>query len=413
VPTNADSLWILVAAGLVFLMQGGFLCLEIGLVQTRNVPVTALKNIIDWTMVSLAFFFVGFGLQYGDDIGGWIGTGYVALDGIAQSSYPGGVIYFLFQLGFAATAVTIVSGALAERVSFISYLAASFVMGALIYPVFGHWVWHEAGWLARLGFVDFAGSTVVHVVGGVMSLVGARLVGPRLGRFGSDGSIRAIRSHDFGLSVLGVALLWLGWWGFNGGSTLAFDDRVGGIILNTNLAGAAGGLVGFLHARFVQGSHVADKLVGGILGGLVAVTASCHLVSPLAALAIGAIASVIHNYAYDALLRYRIDDPVGAVPVHLACGLFGGTAVAIFAPAEALIQGRFVQLGVQLLGAAACIAWTGLTSYALFRLLRASVGLRVSPAEERSGLSMEAFAAPDEEAVDPEALRNLLRAGAE
>jgi Amt family ammonium transporter len=286
-------------------------------------------------------------------------------------------------------------------------------MGALIYPVFGHWAWHEAGWLARLGFVDFAGSAVVHGVGGVMSLVGARLVGPRLGRFGADGSVRVIPSHDFGLSVLGVALLWLGWWGFNGGSTLAFDDRVAGILLNTNLAGAAGGLVGFLHARFVQKKHVAEKLIGGILGALVAITASCHIVSPLAALAVGAVAAVVHNYAYEALLRCRIDDPVGAVPVHLGCGLYGVAAVAIFAPAESLAHGRLVQLGVQLLGVVACIAWAGLSSYALFRLLRASIGLRVSPAEERAGLGMEDFVEPDVEAVDPDVLRNLMRVGAE
>jgi len=409
-----DSLWILVSAALVFMMQAGFLCLEVGFVRNRNIGATALKNLIDWAMVGLAFFLFGFGLLFGDDVGGWVGSRYFLLEGLDPSAFPGGGLFFLFQLGFAATAVTIVSGALAERVSFVSYLAAAFLMGALVYPVFGHWVWGPGGWLANLGFIDFAGSMVVHGLGGTMALVGAWIVGPRLGRFDPDGNARPLEAHHLGLSVLGVTILWLGWWGFNGGSTLAFDGRVAGIIVNTNLAASAGGLSAFAHARLLQGSRCVEaKLAGGVLGGLVAITASCHLATPAAAAAIGLLAGVIHNLAYEALERLRIDDPVGAVPVHLACGIFGVVAVALFAPADALPRGRVEQLGVQLLGAVACVAWSGATAYGLFRALRAVVGLRVSPAEERTGLTLGRFVEPeDDDALDAEALRVLLEGGA-
>ncbi len=215
-PLDIHSLWILVAAALVFMMQGGFLALEVGLVRSQNTTVTAMKNIIDWAMVGLAFAAFGFGLMFGDDFGHWIGTGYLLLDGIEASGFPGGAIFFLFQLGFAATAVTIVSGALAERVSFVSYLSASFLMAALIYPIYGHWAWNEGGWLAQLGFIDFAGSMVVHGLGGATALVGAWLVGPRLGRFDAHGEVISLQPHSLGISVLGVTLLWVGWWGFNG-----------------------------------------------------------------------------------------------------------------------------------------------------------------------------------------------------
>jgi Amt family ammonium transporter len=302
-------------------------------------------------------------------------------------------------------------------VSFSAYLVASLLMALLIYPVFGHWVWGGSflagndGWLGRLGYVDFAGSSVVHLVGGSVALMGAWLVGPRLGRFSADGVPQPMPGAQLGLSALGVLVLWFGWWGFNGGSALRFDASVASIIVNTNLAGAAAGFAGFLHCRFFQGKRDLDeKFLGSALGGLVAITASCHLVSPLAAVAIGALAGPLHNVAFDVLLRrLRIDDPVGAVPVHAACGVWGVLAVALFGDAERLAHPRLVQLGVQALGALVCIAWASGAAWLAFRGLRATVGLRVSPAEERAGVNMagEVREQPDD-ALDPALVRELL-----
>ena len=416
-----DRLWVLLAAVFVFLMQVGFLCLEVGMVRQREAVVQALKNAIDWMMAVLAFFLVGFGLMFGPTLAGWLGSGLFALEGLSEATGadPGALCFFLFQLGFVGTAVTIVSGALAGRVSFNAYLVASFVMAILIYPVFGHWVWGGSllpgneGWLGRMGYVDFAGSSVVHGVGGFVALAGAWFVGPRLGRFGPDGEPRPMAPSQLGLSVLGLLVLWVGWWGFNGGSTLRFDAAsVGSILLNTNLAGAAGGFAGFLHCWFLQGKRdLEEKLIGSTLGGLVAITASCHIVSPAAALAIGALAGPIHNLAFDFLLRrLRIDDPVGAIPVHGVCGTWGILAVALFADASRLEHGRLMQLGVQALGMLACFAWAGGSAYVLFRVLRASIGLRVSPDEERCGVNMagEVHEPAAAESIDPALLRELM-----
>jgi Amt family ammonium transporter len=418
--TSIDRLWVVVAAGLVFLMQAGFLCLEVGFVRRQHATLTAMKNAIDWMTASLAFFAVGFGLMFGPSMHGWIGTDFFALAGIAGA--PGGEpyagVFFLFQLGFVGTAVTIVSGALAERTSFNAYLIASFLIAVLIYPVFGHWAWGGSfvpgakGWLAELGYVDFAGSSVVHAVGGFVALVGAWVVGPRLGRFDPEGRPRAVEQGAVGMSVLGVLILWLGWWGFNGGSPLRFDASVAGIILNTNLAGAAGGLAAFLHCWFAQGKRGAnEKFLGGALGGLVAVTASCHIVRPLDAVAIGAIAGVVHNLAFDWILeRLRIDDPVGAIPVHAACGVWGVLAVALFGDAARLEHGRLAQLGVQALGVAACFAWSAGCAYGIFRLLRATIGLRVSPEHERAGYDVAGVSEPEPEApLDPALVLELLQ----
>jgi ammonium transporter, Amt family len=409
-----DHLFVLVSAALVFLMQAGFLCLEVGMVRKREAVLQAMKNVIHWMMAALAFFAVGFGLMFGPTLGGWLGGGFLALDGVSGSS----LVFFLFQLGFVGTAATIVSGALAGRVSFNAYWIASLLMAVLIYPVFGHWVWAgsflsgNAGWLGRLGYVDFAGSSVVHLVGGSVALVGAWLVGPRLGRFDAAGVPQPMPGSQLGLSALGVLVLWFGWWGFNGGSVLRFDSSVASIIVNTNLAGAAAGFSGFLHCRFFHANRDLDeKFLGSALGGLVAITASCHLVTPLAAIVIGALAGPIHNLAFDAMLRrLRIDDPVGAVPVHAACGAWGILAVALFGDAERLANPRLVQLGVQALGALACMAWASSAAWLVFRGLRATIGLRVSPAEERAGVNMagEVREHAADEALDPTLVRELL-----
>jgi len=404
-----DALWVLLAGGLVFFMQAGFLCFEVGSVRRKNMELTAMKNIVDWVVVSLLFFLVGFGLMFGPSSHGIIGVGGfldTALDD--PKGLPLGWIFFLFQLAFAGTSATIVSGAMAERTTFRSYLVFSAFMGAVIYPVFGHWVWGNAyyadnkPWLASLGYVDFAGSSVVHMVGGAASLVGVKILGPRLGRFSSAGRVNTLAPGNLAWSALGTLILWFGWWGFNGGSTLAFNKSVGPIIFNTNIAACAGGIVAFLHAVLLQkSSGVQEKFLGGILGALVAITANCHIVSPLSALAIGAIAGVLHNLSYEFTLRVlKLDDVVGAAPVHFFCGAWGIVAVAIFGRATELTNGRLAQLGIQVLGVVVCTVWTVVLSAAAWSLLKVTMGIRVSPMKELRGLEVsEASAAVDASAA--------------
>ncbi len=395
---DISAMWVLLAAILVFMMQAGFLCVEAGSVRTRNMSTVALKNAIDWVLACLLFFAVGFGLMFGTSSGGWIGHDLFALSGLDRGGlavdFP--IIFFLFQLGFAGTAATIVSGALAGRASFVSYVLTTLVVACLVYPIFGHWVWgnllvaDNEPWLAQLGFIDFAGSTVVHSVGAWFGLVGAWLVGPRRGRYESDGEVKPLESSSIAFVALGVLLLWVGWWGFNGGSQLAFDEAVAPILLNTNLAAAAGGLSAYLFGWLGQGKrHLAVKFLGGMLGGLVAITAGCHAVTAWEAVLIGLIAGVVHDLAYDWLLhRLRVDDPVGAVAVHGFCGIWGTLAVALFGAPELLAHGRLVQLGVQALGVGVAFVWAAGCAWVTFAAIRATVGLRVSPDEEIVGIDI-------------------------
>jgi Amt family ammonium transporter len=358
----------------------------------------ALKNAIDWVLAVLLFFAVGFGLMFGTSAGGWVGTSLFGLAGIEQIdatvSFP--LIFFLFQLGFAGTAATIVSGAIAGRASFFSYVLSTLAMTGLVYPLFGHWAWgnllisENQPWLAALGFVDFAGSTVVHSLGAWFALAGAWMIGPRRGRFDAAGQVQRMDPSSTSSVALGVLLLWVGWWGFNGGSQLAFDDRVGPILLNTNLAAAAGGLAAYVHAwQFQAKRNLAAKFMGGILGGLVAITAGCNVVTPWGAIAIGAIAGVVHNVSFEWLLhRWRIDDPVGAVAVHGFCGAWGTLAVAVFGQEALLPNPRVLQLGVQTLGVVVALVWAGAIGLATFAAIRRFVGLRVSPDEELVGIDI-------------------------
>lgn len=400
-----DALWVLIAAVLVFSMQTGFLLFEAGCVRSKNALVTALKNVGDWLAVVLAFFVVGFALMFGRSGGGWIGTSGFGGNLIHEGAQPLGWIFVLFQVAFAGTAATIVSGAMAERTTFKAYVLFSLYMGAVIYPVYGHWVWGNGyissnkPWLASLGYIDFAGSSVVHVVGGVASLIGVWFVGPRMGLFASDGTRLPMPANNLAWSAAGVLLLWFGWWGFNGGSTLALNQDVGSIIFNTNIAGAAAGIAAVAHCVALQRSQgLTEKMLGGALTGLVAITANCHIVSAWSSVAIGVIAGVIHNLAYD-FMQKRVDDVVGAVPVHAAGGVWGVLAVAIFGRAEALPHPFLEQLGVQALGVVACIAWVGLNSVLCFYLLKTLVGIRVTPAQEIHGISFEEEELPSAGAI--------------
>jgi len=408
-----DRLWIVIAGAMVFLMQAGFLCFEVGVCREKNATAMAIKNLIDWIVLSLAFFLVGFAIMFGSSSTGFFGTDFFLLDELPSDGLGG--IFFMFQLAFAGTALTIVSGTMSERTAFIPYLLASVMMGALIYPVFGHWAWgnlfveSNEPWLASMGFMDFAGSTVVHSVGAWVGLVGAVLVGRRLGRYDENGKMVPFKPHSMALAGLGVVILWFGWWGFNGGSTLSMDDTVGPIILNTNLSAAAAGMTAFFHCFFFQNKEgLTEKMMGGVLGGLVAITACCNVVTPMGAVCVGLSAGVIHNLGFKFLIeKLKIDDPVGAIPVHGVCGVWGTLCVAIFGQAELLALPRFEQLGVQVVGIVTCFVWSISIAIPMFMILKKVVGLRVSPDVEQQGIDIASEFEHEVEVLDADLIALL------
>lgn len=418
-----DAIWVLVAAALVFLMQAGFKSLEVGLVRKIHIETVAIKNVIDWVIASIIFFIFGFGFMFGESFSGIIGTNLFANMNLYNVSDGNalGVIFFMFQLAFAGTALTIVSGAMSERTGFIPYMTISVFIALIIYPIFGHWCWgnlffaNNTSWLADLGFIDFAGSSVVHSVGAWVSLAGLSLLGPRLGRFKADGSPAEIVPYRISYATLGLFLLWVGWWGFNGGSTLAFDNTVGPIILNTNIAAAAAALTAYFHCKLFQNkSGIYEKVIGGALGGLVAITASPHIQTPLTSIIVGFAAGLVHNFAYEFLLKKKIDDAVGAIPVHGFCGALG-TLLVVIAPEIWMADGAFNfagllhQIGVQLVGIVVCFVWAFGASYLLFLLLKRTVGLRVSPDEERNGITLFPKPGDTKEDIDEDELESLLK----
>ncbi len=417
-----DDLWVTVAAGMVFMMQAGFMAFEVGLARPHHAPAVALKNLVDWTAASLAFFFVGFAFMFGtgNSIIGW---NFFALNDLPVSieSSVSGPTFFIFQLAFAGTAITLVSGSLVERTSFLSYAIVSVVMGLIIYPIFGRWVWgslfssESQGWLEALGFKDFAGSSVVHSVGAWTALVGVSIVGPRLGRFDLDGTSRPFPPSNLAMTVLGTLILWFGWWGFNGGSLFAFDGNVSRIILVTNLAGAAALVSSGLHAYATKRSSVMfSTVIGGALTGLVAITASANVVEPISAIAIGLVAGILHNLTGDFLEKLLIDDALGAIPVHGAGGVWGTFAVALFVPSEILEvwgRSRLDQVAAQVLGILVCFVWTVGLSYLLFKAVERTIGLRVSPTRELVGMDVfeeDPIHSVDSEELGDDELRELL-----
>ena len=392
-----DTLWVLVAAILVFFMQAGFAMLEVGIVRAKNAANVLTKNLLDFCFASIGFFIFGYAIMFGGDgpivgTSGWFLSGAVSpVDGVPVEAF------WLFQAVFAGTAATIVSGAVAERMRFVAYLAYSFLITAFIYPVVGHWIW-GGGWLAQQNFHDFAGSLTVHAVGGTAALVGAWMLGPRFGRFNSDGSPNAIGGHSLPLMSLGVFILWFGWYGFNAGSSLGFSDPelVARIALTTTLAASAGSLTAMLTAWGRWGKPDLTLALNGALAGLVGITAPCAVVSPGASLFIGAAAGVLVVFGVGWLDRLHIDDPVGAVPVHLLCGVWGTLAVGLWgqaalgAPADGLFYGGgFGQLGIQSLGILTCLGFVGVSMLAVFKAIDSVVGLRVSHMTELKGLDSE------------------------
>lgn len=395
-----NTVWILVAAFLVFWMQAGFAFVESGLTRAKNTTNILFKNLVDFTFASLSFWAVGYAFMYGASAAGWIGTsGFFVNAGLEDVVEVPVLAFWFFQLVFAGTAATIVSGAMAERTKFTSYLIFSLFITAIIYPIAGHWVW-GGGWLWTLpfgeGFRDFAGSTVVHSVGGWLALIGAIALGPRLGRFAKDGTPNSIPGHSISLTVLGVFILWLGWFGFNPGSQLAIHggnaDAVALVTANTTLAAAAGGLTAMaIGWFFITRKPDLPTALNGVLAGLVAITAPCAYVTPGYSILIGAIGGAIVVYGALWLEKLKIDDPVSAVPIHLFNGAWGTLAIGFFATeggVTGLVAGNASQLVAQLIGVAVVGAWCVVTGAALFYGIKATVGLRVSREEEIKGLDI-------------------------
>ncbi len=383
---SVDQLWVLIAALLVVMMQAGFTCLESGMVRAKNSINVAIKNLVDFCISLMLFALFGYALMYGSSLSGWIGIDGFLLQGVSAA----GLVHFFFHAVFCGTATTIVSGAVAERMTFVGYACTAVLLSGLIYPVAGHWIWATdaagapAGVLGVLGFIDFAGATVVHSVGGWVALAALLVLGPRIGRFSPKR--RPIEGHSLPTAALGVFLLWFGWFGFNGGSAGGWNESVPLIIANTALGGAAGGLAALLGSVLMRGRPLADWVMNGVLAGLVSVTAACHLLSPATAIVAGAVGALVALAGMSLLERFAIDDAIGAVPVHLCAGIWGTLAVALLGDASGF--DRWAQLYVQLKG----VLLIGLYAFPLalggMLVLRRVVRLRVSARDERIGLNI-------------------------
>ena len=386
VQSHANYLWTLVAAALVFFMQAGFAMVEAGFTRAKSAVNIMMKNLMDFSMGTIAFWAVGFGLMFGVSETGWFGTSGFFLSDFSAGGDPWVLAFWMFQVVFCATAATIVSGAMAERTRFTGYLAYSVLISAIIYPVFGSWAWgsllNGGGWLENLGFIDFAGSTVVHSVGGWAALAGSIVLGPRLGKYDKDGNIKPILGHNIPLAALGVFILWLGWFGFNPGSTTTADKSIAMIFVNTNLAAAAGAVAAMVTSWLKFGKPEVSMSLNGALAGLVGITAGCANVLPVSAVAIGAVAGVLVVFSVLFFDRIKVDDPVGAISVHGVCGAWGTLAAGIFN-----IGGTSAGIiAVQLAGIASCFVWTFCAAFVMFKTIRMTIGLRVSPEEEAEGL---------------------------
>jgi len=380
---ESNTAWLVLASVLVFFMQAGFALLESGMSRAKNAVNVMMKNYMDACAGGIVFWLLGFGLMFGSNLTGWFGTSHFAL----QEGEPWDFTFLLFQMMFAATAATIASGAMAERTRYTAYLLGAVVISGLIYPLFGSWVWSGLyggqGWLASLGFIDFAGSTVVHSVGAWCALAGILVLGPRLGRFAADGRPRLIPGHNLSLVALGGFILWVGWFGFNAGSSLEMNVSLGLIALNTHLAAAAGALGAFLAQRGSSSPVLLSTTVNGSLGGLVGITAGCASMQPGFALLTGLLAGFVVVFGMRLLDRLQLDDVVGAIPVHGFAGVWGTLAAGLFYSGDLF---NWARVGVQLLGAAAAFLWAFPLALLLYLLLDRLVGLRVSSQDEQRGL---------------------------
>lgn len=392
-----NTVWVVMAAVMVLFMEGGFSLLEAGFVRTKNAVNVTMKIFVDLTIGALAFWLIGFGVMFGRDTFGIMGTNLFGAPGQIELSLElPSIAFVLFQMGFAVACVSIISGAVAERMSFKAYIVTAALICMLIYPLSGHWIWNSEGWLAQLGMKDFAGSAAIHAVGGCAAFAMAKLLGPRKGRFNSDGSVNVFAPSNIPLASAGAFILWFGWFGFNAGSTLdASSSNLASIALNTMLAGASGGTMALFLTMKKFGKADPSMTINGILSGLVAITAGCAFVSQGSAIIIGAISGIIVIYATLFIDNIKVDDPVGAVAVHGFNGVFGTIAVGLFDSTEGLITtGEFSLFLVQLLGAVVVIGWGLIGGTFIAKVCEKTVGFRATEREEEEGLDMSYHGIP-------------------
>ena len=386
-----DVALLLACSSLVMVMQAGFCCIESGLVRSKNSINVALKNVVDFCIAGLVFWLVGYAVMFGTSHRGIIGTTYF-LYGDDANAWQ--LSFFLFQLVFCGTATTIISGAVAERMRFAGYVLVAVLVSGLIYPIFGHWAWGgvdgsgPSGWLRELGFIDFAGATVVHSVGGWVALAAVIVVGPRLGRFGKDR--QQFHGHNLPMSSLGVLLLWFGWFGFNGGSTYAVSEEIPAILVKTTLAGAAGGVTAMLLSWAVVRQPRVEFVLNGVIAGLVGITAGCHVIPTASSVVVGAVAAAICCAATWVLEKQKIDDVIGAVPAHACAGVWGTLAVALMGDPSLWDNGngRLDQLAVQAIGVVVCFAWSFGVGYTVLKLINAVQPIRINSKDEEVGLNV-------------------------
>ena len=390
-----NTVWVALCAALIFFMEAGFALLEAGFVRSKNAMSIIAKVIIDITFGGIAFFIVGFGIAYGSS------NGWFALDfGIMNEDLGLGLtvsnnLFWFIQLGFAIAAISIVSGALAERMKLFPYAILVVLFCAILYPLVANWVWNPNGWLAMRGFNDFAGSAAVHAMGGFAALAAAIVLGPRIGKYSKEGKSNTIPGHNLPLASVGAFILWFGWFGFNPGSSLGAVgnwELIGSVVVNTFLASASGGIATMIYTYFTYTKIDITMVINGVLAGLVSITAGCNVVGPVSAIIIGAIAGILVDVAVVFFDKIKVDDPVGAIAVHGVNGLFGTLAVGLFAIEGGLFYGGGTSLLLtQILGVSAIALFSFTLTFIIMKLLKMSIGIRISNEDEEAGIDASSF----------------------
>ena len=390
-----NTVWVALCAALIFFMEGGFALLEAGFVRSKNAMSIIAKVIIDIAFGGIAFFAVGFGIAYGHS-NGWFAFDFgISNEDLGLGLSVSNTLFWFIQLGFAIAAISIVSGAIAERMKIWAYAVLVVVFCAILYPMVANWVWNPNGWLAQRGFNDFAGSAAVHAMGGFAALAAAIVLGPRIGKYNSDGTINSIEGHNLPLAAVGAFILWFGWFGFNPGSSLGAVgnwELIGAVAVNTFLASAAGGISTMVYTHFAYGKIDITMVINGVLAGLVSITAGCNVVSPVSAIIIGSVAGVLVDVAVLLIDKQRIDDPVGAVAVHGINGLFGTLAVGLFATEGGLFFGGGSSLFItQLIGVVVISLFSFTLTFVIMTILKKTIGIRIREEEEDAGIDLSTF----------------------
>ena len=390
-----NTVWVALCAALIFFMEGGFALLEAGFVRSKNAMSIIAKVIIDIAFGGIAFFVVGFGIAYGHS-NGWFAFDFgISNEDLGLGLSVSNTLFWFIQLGFAIAAISIVSGAIAERMKIWAYAVLVVVFCAVLYPMVANWVWNPNGWLAQRGFNDFAGSAAVHAMGGFAALAAAMVLGPRIGKYNSDGTINSIEGHNLPLAAVGAFILWFGWFGFNPGSSLGAVgnwELIGAVVVNTFLASAAGGISTMVYTHFAYGKIDITMVINGVLAGLVSITAGCNVVSPVSAIIIGSVAGVLVDVAVLVIDKQMIDDPVGAVAVHGINGLFGTLAVGLFATEGGLFFGGGTSLFItQLIGVVVISLFSFTLTFVIMTILKKTIGIRIREEEEDAGIDLSTF----------------------